>query len=230
MFTPPRQRGVEILDSPDVDPEIRARSIADVTTSNRLLGGLRAARIAVRDATSGMREPVTLLDIGTGLADIPSNAARDAAARGHELRTIGVDEAFTLLAEARGRIDDAVCANALDLPFRDRSIDIVMCSQVLHHFETRDAERLIREMHRVARRAVVVSDLRRSRLAAIGFWTVSWLLRFHRVTRHDGVVSVMRGFTADELSKLVQSAAGAVPVVQRRLGFRITARWMREAA
>jgi ubiquinone/menaquinone biosynthesis C-methylase UbiE len=163
--------------------------------------------------------------VGTGLADIPAQARKDAARRGVAPTTIGVDEALSLLQSSRERVTDAVCANALALPFRDRSIDLVMCSQVLHHFENADAERFVREMHRVARRRVIVSDLRRSRVAAIGFWLVSFLFGFHRVTRHDGVVSVMRGFTASELTDLVRHATGVAPVVERRLGFRLTARW-----
>jgi ubiquinone/menaquinone biosynthesis C-methylase UbiE len=34
-----------------------------------------------------------------------------------------------------------VRGNALKLPFRDKSIDIVMCSQVLHHFREPEAKR-----------------------------------------------------------------------------------------
>jgi SAM-dependent methyltransferase len=214
MFTPARRRGVEILDDPGVDPEIRNRSIDDVTRSNRILGGLRAALHALNPL---LHDGATLLDVGTGLADIP-NAARNLA----NIRTVGVDEALSLLHASRSRLDFPVCANALALPFRDRSIDVVMCSQVLHHFEDRDAEALIREMHRVARKAVVISDLRRSWLAAGGFWLVSFPLGFHRVTRHDGVVSVLRGFTADDLRRLVRNAVGVEPTVKHHLGFRLT--------
>ena len=230
MLTPARRRGVEILDDPNVDPEIRERSIGDVTRSNRLLGGLRAARLGVRDATREFRDGATLLDIGSGLADIPADASRDARARGLALTTIAVDEALSLLVASRARVSEAVCANALALPFRDDSIDVVMCSQVLHHFEQANAERLVAEMNRVARRGALVSDLRRSWLAAIGFWIVSFILRFHPVTRHDGVVSVLRGFTGRELSKLIRSVTGATPVVRHRLGFRLTAHWRPGAA
>jgi hypothetical protein len=101
----------------------------------------------------------------------------------------------------------------------------VMCSQLLHHFADEDAARLVRELDRVARHAVVVSDLRRSWFAAMGFWLVSFPLRFHRVTRHDGCVSVMRGFTPGELHLLVHRAVSASPTVTRRLGYRIAARW-----
>jgi SAM-dependent methyltransferase len=217
MLVPARRRGVEILDDPGVDPAIRQRSIDDVTRSNRILGGLRAALLALQPV---LREGATLLDVGTGLADIPG-AVRSKA----KVTTIGVDEARSLLVAAKSRLDFGVCANALALPFRDRSIDVVMCSQVLHHFEDHDAERLIREMNRVARDAVVISDLRRSWLAAAGFWLVSFPLRFHRVTRHDGVVSVLRGFTAADLRRLVRNAVGIEPAVRGRLGFRLTAHW-----
>jgi ubiquinone/menaquinone biosynthesis C-methylase UbiE len=230
MLTPARRRGVELLDDPAIDPAVRERSIADVTRSNRWLGGLRSARLALREATQTLRGSATLLDVGTGLADIPYFARQDALAAGVDLTTIGVDEAPSLLVAARGRLNAVVCANALALPFPDHSIDIVMCSQLLHHFENADAERLVREMSRVARVSVVVSDLRRSWIAAIGFWIVSFPLRFHRVTRHDGVVSVMRGFTASELRTLIRAATGVTPVVRRRLGFRLTAEWSPTAA
>lgn len=225
VLTPARRRGVELLDDPSIDPAVRVRSLGDVARSNRLLGGLRAALLEIRAARRAVAGPLTLLDVGTGLADIPVRASAEAARAGFALTTIAVDEAPSLVDHARGRVTHALCANALALPFRDRSVDIVMCSQLLHHFETPDACRLIGEMNRVARHAVIVSDLRRSWIAAAGFWLVSFPLCFHPVTRHDGVVSVLRGFTPSELVGLVNSATGATPVVRRRLGFRITVRW-----
>ena len=60
---------------------------------------------------------------------------------------------------------------------------------------------------------------------AIGFWVISYALRFHRVTRHDGVVSVLRGFTRGDLQRLIGNATGATPVVRRHLGFRLIAHW-----
>jgi SAM-dependent methyltransferase len=225
VLTPARRRGVELLDDPGIDPVVRKRSIGDVTRSNRWLGGLRAAVAAFRDVLPTLGTDATLLDVGTGLGDIPQGAASAARSAGCAMTVIGVDEAFSLLDASRSRIQLPVCANALALPFRDHAIDVVMCTLVLHHFEDRDAERLLREMTRVSRRAVIVSDLRRSWVAAIGFWLVSFPMRFDPVTRHDGVVSVLRGFTAPDLRRLVRAATGVEPVVRRRLGWRLTARW-----
>lgn len=224
-LTPKRRRGAEILDDPAVDPAIRERSLSDVTRSNKLLGGLRAAVAAFESILPTLSDDAIVLDVGTGLADIPARV-RDVARSNHRTLTmIGVDEAWTLLDADRSRLDAGVCAHALQLPFRDHSIDVVMCSQILHHFDDADAGGFLREMNRVARRAVIVSDLRRSWIAAAGFWLVSFPLRFHRVTRHDGVLSVLRGFTSAELARLVKTATGITPRVDRRIGWRLSAVW-----
>lgn len=225
MLTPARRRGREILDDPSIDPAVRARSMGDILRANRWLGGLRAALVEIRAALAGLPSGATLLDVGTGLGDIPHRAALERERIGKSLTTIAVDGARTLLAAARMRGSQAICADALALPFRDDSIDVVCCSQLLHHFESEDAVRVLREMNRVARHAVVVSDLRRSWFAMAGFWLVCFPLRFSAVTRHDGSLSVLRGFTSSELEGLVLRATGIKPIVHWRLGFRLTARW-----
>lgn len=225
ILTPTRRRGVEILDSPDVDPRVVRRSLADVARANALLGGLSSAIDELQDAVGDLPHCATLLDVGTGLGDIPCKAKSMAQRSGVDLTTVGLDSVFELTRASRQAVTFAVCGNALSLPFADRSVDVVMCSQVLHHFTGPDAHALLREMNRVARVRVIVSDLRRSWIAAAGLWLVSFPLRFHAVSRHDGVVSVLRGFTPDELIDTVYSAVGREPLVHRRRGFRITASW-----
>jgi len=225
VLVPARRRGYEVLDDPATDPALRERSLRDVRRSNLLLGGRRAVLREVARALPALHGEVSLLDVGTGLADIPHAAARLAARHGVSLTTFGVDEAETLSRAAVRALDGSACADVRRLPFPDSSIDVVTCSQLLHHFEEHEIPVVLRELHRVARHRVIVSDLRRSWIAASGFWLVSWLLGFHAVTRHDGVVSVLRGFTAHELSRHVIDAVGERAEVRRHLGFRITAAW-----
>jgi ubiquinone/menaquinone biosynthesis C-methylase UbiE len=225
ILTPPKKRGIEILDDPAVDPRIVTRSLSDVVRSNALFGGLSSAVDELKEAMPDAPRVATLLDVGTGLGDIPCRARKVARESGVDLTTIGLDSALELARASRPALGITVCADALRLPFADRSVDIVMCSQVLHHFAGTDALRLLREMNRVARVRVVVSDIRRSWLAAAGLWLVSFPLRFHAVSRHDGVVSVMRGFTAAELADTVHQAISRRPVVHRRRGFRVTTSW-----
>jgi len=228
MLTPPRKRGVEILDSPDVDPQLVTRSLADVARANALFGGVSSALEELMTVLKDSPRITTLLDVGTGLGDIPCRAREMARRNGVALTTIGLDSAAELAAASRSSVDFSVCADALRLPFADDSIDVVMCSQVLHHFTGADASVLLREMNRVARVRVIVSDLRRSWIAAAGLWLASFPLRFHAVSRHDGVVSVLRGFTPEELVDTVHEAIARRPVVHRRRGFRVTTSWTPE--
>ena len=225
-LTPTRRRGVEKLDVPGVPGTLLRRSLADVARANALFGGKRAVLAELRAVLAAARgRSLTLLDVGTGAADIPLAARRAAFRRGVDLTVIGADSSIPLAVQAKRRVCCALAANAFDLPFADRSVDIVVCSQLLHHFSEREIAHVLRELDRVARLRVVVSDLRRSWLAAAGIWLVSFPLRFHPVSRHDGVLSVLRGFTAGEVSAHVVRATGTAPVVRRRLGWRVTASW-----
>lgn len=231
MLTPARQRGTEILDDPGVNPALALRSLRDVALANRWFGGRHAVLADVRrelralSQRHGQQHPIVLLDIGTGLGDIPRAAQQMATRMTQPLTTIGVELVPALARAASTSCTHALAADAMALPFADRSIDIVTCSQVLHHFDGPEADRLLQECTRVARSAVVVGDLRRSWLAVAGLWAASFVLGFHPVSRHDGIVSILRGFTRDELGDLVRRATGCAVRAHRAPGFRVVAVW-----
>jgi hypothetical protein len=110
------------------------------------------------------------------------------------------------------------------LPFAPKSVDIVIASQVLHHLPRAVAMRWIAGCDRVARRAVVLADLRRSRIAMAGVWLAAYGLRMGATTRHDAVVSLRRGYTRAELDAMLREA-GVPAVANYRPGFRIVAAW-----
>ena len=225
LITPPRLRGVEYLDVPGIDPRLVRRSLADVALANTLFGGTRAVLLEVEAVLPELSSGATLLDVGSGVGDIAARAREIARRRGIELSLVTIDMAETLAIASRARTGNAVRGDATALPFADRSVDVVMCSQTLHHFDDVIAKSVLRELDRVARRRVIVSDLRRSWLAAAGLWIASFPLGFHPVSRHDGVVSIMRGYAGDELRRLVTASIGRSPDVRRRMGWRVTASW-----
>ncbi|HEX6251607.1 MAG TPA: methyltransferase domain-containing protein [Gemmatimonadaceae bacterium] len=223
--TPPRTDHPEILDDRTVDPAVVRRSMRDVALSNRLFGGTRAVLQELDAAIDAVPASSSLLDVGTGVGDIPAAAASLARRRGTSVFTIGLDASPALARESRARVTAAVVADAGALPFRDCSVDVVTCSQLLHHFSAPSAAAIVRELDRVARSRVIVSDIRRSRLAVAGLWLASFALRFHPVSRHDGVASIRRGFSAAELRSLLLRALGRNVQVRRHPGFRVTAAW-----
>ena len=224
LLTPARRRGVEYLDV-DRDPALQRRSHRDIALANRLFGGIHAVQAELAPWLRKAGQSATLLDVGTGTGDIPERLRRDAAADNVALDVFGLDGRLELVKATREFPVAGVLGDALSLPFATRAFDFVVASQVLHHFAHDEAITLVREMHRVAKRRVVIADLRRSWVAVAGLWLVSFPLRFHKVSRHDGVVSILRGFEAPELRDLVRDAVGITPDVKRRLGWRVTASW-----
>ncbi len=225
LLTPRRIRGVEFLDEAGVDPKVRRRSHRDIALANRLFGGSHAMLAELQSIVRASTAPLTLLDVGTGTGDIPAKLARWAALHGKRVRILGLDDHRELVMATRDWPAVPVIADALSLPFASKSVDIVCCSQTLHHFADPEARRLVQEMHRVARLRVVIGDLQRNWVAIAALWLFSFPLRFHPISRHDGIVSIFRGFTRRELRNLVREAVGVDPIIRWRFAFRVTASW-----
>jgi hypothetical protein len=169
----------------------------------------------------------TLVDVGTGLGDIPRAVARAARPHGVRVRLVGLERNRAAAVAARepdGPPLAPVLGDGASLPFGPRSVDIVIASQVLHHLPPAVAISWIAGVNAVARRAVVIADLRRSWFAMAGLWLASFPLGFGAVTRHDAVLSLRRGYTCAELNALLR-AAGVPAVARYRPGFRVVAAW-----
>jgi hypothetical protein len=218
--------GSELLDDPGADPVIVAESLRNIARANRWFGGAAAVRYglsrALGDVPPGQR--VALLDVGTGLGDLPRTAVQWGARRGIEIVPAGLElnRAAAALAERNGVPTMVACAGTP--PIRDKSVDVVLVSQVAHHLSPDSIVHLFRTCDRMARRAVIIADLRRHSLAAPSFWFGARLLGFDAVTLTDGVTSIRRGFSRRELLDLLKRAGVRGRVDQRR-GFRLVATW-----
>jgi len=218
--------GHELLDDPGADPAIVTESFRNLARSNRWFGGAAAVRFGLAQLIprSARGTSLTLLDVGTGVGDLPRDAQHWAARRGVRLTGIGLERSRVAAALARrGGLASAVgCAGAL--PFRSRSVDIVMMSQLLHHLSREAAVEVIRAADRIASVGVVLADLRRSPVAVFGFRIGAQVLGFDAATRADGVTSVRRGYHPHELTAMLRDA-GVTATVHRRPGFRLVATW-----
>lgn len=213
-----RTDAVELLDGPLDDPVTLTANLRDLRRINRWLGGVRLSADAI-DALAAHRAELTLLDVGTGGADIPLALLARATARGRGLTIVGLDSRPEVLSAAVLANSAAATTPGIELrlgdgrslPYPDRSFDVAHASLVLHHLSPEEAVTLLREMARVARLGVVVNDLERSRLGWIGAWLIGHLLTANRYTRTDAPTSVQRAYRAHEMAAMLR-AAGLTPV------------------
>jgi hypothetical protein len=220
--------GIETLDDPAADPALVGRMLRDIAQSNRWFGGRHAVHHALHLLidTADRGKHLSLFDIGTGAGDLPIDAVRWAARRGITLHPIGLERipVAARLAHDAGVPTMLGCAGAL--PLRSKSVDLVLVSQVAHHLDAESATRLFTECTRVARRGVIVSDLRPSALAAFGYRIGGAVLGLHHATIEDGITSLARGFTRDALQALC-TGVSTTPVTVTRLPFSRVVAWWR---
>ncbi len=208
---PPRSHELELLDAPAAVEADLARSLAEVRLVNRWLGGTAVAlEFLCRRPELRPGHTFALLDVATGSADIPLALIGWARRRGVRLEVIATDVSPEVLecarahTHGRGGISFAV-ADATRLPFPDDGFDYVTCNLSLHHFEPERARLVLLEMYRVARRAMLVNDLVRSRPA---YYAARALFAVYgnRITSHDGPLSVLRAYTPEEMRELAEGA------------------------
>lgn len=232
---PHRPELAEWLDTLALDPATLAGNLRDIRRLNRLLGWERAvaADATALLAAGGAGGAPTILDLGCGSGDLPLAVGARLRRAGGNPRFLCVDLHPPILRIARRQIGAAIdaeylCADGLRLPLPDRAVDLVLCSATLHHFPPADAARLLRELGRIARGALLVSDLARDRSLYFATRAATTLALRNRATRHDGVVSVLRAYTASEVRQLAAEAGLAGATVRARRPWRLALAWVRE--
>jgi SAM-dependent methyltransferase len=218
--------GRELLDDPAANPGVVARSLRNISRSNRWFGGASAVRHGLARVLAGVPpgSELTLLDLGTGAGDLPRAAVAWADRVGVRLRPVGLELSPVAAALARAAGVPCAVGCAGQPPLRDKSVDLVLASQLAHHLAPESAVRLLRTCDRLARVGVIVADLRRGRLAPLAFWVGARALGFDRCTVADGITSIRRGYTPAELRALLAEAGVRGSVVRRPM-YRLVATW-----
>lgn len=155
--------------------------------------------------------PVTVLDVGTGCADLPRALVRWARRAGRPIRVIALDRDPEMLRVARRYVADCpeitlVQGDALCMPVKPESVDVVISALTLHHLEPEPAVRFLGELDAAAGGGWLVNDLLRGRVALGMVWLVTRLFTRNRMARHDGPLSVRRAYTLAETARLCEKA------------------------
>ncbi|MFP4509847.1 MAG: methyltransferase domain-containing protein [Spirochaetaceae bacterium] len=195
----------ELMDDPDSDVDRLHRTLRQFRIINRVL--TRVHRPLVRLVLDDMVEqrPYTLLDVGAGDGDIARRLVRTARRRGLDLRVTCIDADARVASWCRQACAGYPEIEVLHTTHNDltQRFDYVFSNHVLHHLADKEAESFLASMDSITVRRVVISDLARSAPAHTAYSIVS-LIAFHRsFARTDGLRSIRRAFTRNELEDML---------------------------
>lgn len=203
----------EMMDLPCDSPPLLEEDLANLRLINAYLGGHRSVLRGLERAVRTRKiDRFSLLDVGTGSGDIPVRIVEWARKNALRAQIAALDtEAVTVNAAARETRAfpeiSIMRADAMAPPFNAASVDFVLASQFLHHFPEEKIIALLRAWSKIARRAIIVSDLVRHPLAYIGIRTLTRLFTRNVMTLTDAPRSVQRAFTMAEWRELLRRAS-----------------------
>lgn len=196
---------LELLDTDAGTPREVADSLADLRMFNRWFGGTSCtSRLVERAARGTGSASLSLLDVAAGSGYVP-RTVRDRLAQ----RSIRLD--ITLLDRAPSHIGNgprSVVGDALALPFRDSSFDLVGSELFVHHLSPDQVVQFAGEGLRVCRMAFLINDLIRHPMHLALAYAGLPLYR-SRLTRNDAPASVRQAYTEEEMRTMLSQAGAA---------------------
>jgi SAM-dependent methyltransferase len=230
-LVPPQTDREELLDLQRGTLSQVRRSLHDIRRINTYLGGARVACNATMVMLQKHKlQNATVLDIGTGSADIPMRLVQLAQSRNIDLRVLALDNNVRHLQVAREDLSQQplaenvhlLQADAFRLPLRDNAVDIVVSSLFLHHFRPPQIVQLLREFNRVSRTGWAMNDLVRHYVPLVFFRLTKPLFACSYITRHDGEASLRRGYTIGEMQRIVCEGPELRAVVREHFPYRMS--------
>lgn len=165
----------------------------------------------------------TVLDVGFGGGDIARDLVGWAKRDGFDLRVVGIDTDERALRFVRRQVWPPeitfLQASTAELCRAGDRFDFVISNHVLHHQSRAGIARLSAEAETLATRAVLFNDLARSPWAYRLFGVFGFLFLRGSLAAPDGQVSILRGFTREELLGLLPAGWG----VERLAPYRVLA-------
>lgn len=196
----------EIMDDFSLEGEELREALDKIAKINQLLGGNKLTLKGLKTFLSinDKNRTFTLIDVGCGNGDMLRKIADYGIESGYNFNLVGIDaNAFTvnhaLKLSSNYKNISYLCEDIFTIDSIKIKCDIVLCTLTLHHFKDEEIIELLKVFKKVADLGIVINDLQRSAIAYRLFQLLCVTFRLNRMSREDGLVSILRGFKKKEL-------------------------------
>ena len=203
-----RTDAAEIMDDFTLEGEILRDALDKIAKINQLLGGNKLTLQGVQSLINqvSIKKEITILDIGCGNGDMLRALADYASKNNLNFKLIGIDaNPYTInhaqkLSKHYQNITYK-CEDIFEDKFTALKYDIVLCTLTLHHFKDAEIIKLVSVFYENASIGIVINDLQRSALAYRLFQVLCFVFRLNKMSKEDGLISILRGFKKEELEE-----------------------------
>lgn len=152
------------------------------------------------------REKITLLDIGFGGGDIPINLSRWARRDQIPLHITAIETdrrafEFVQTLDTPPNITFLHCSST-EMVEQGRRFDVVISNHLLHHLSVQELKKLLDESEKLCTAKVLFNDIERSDVGYLLFNLLSRPLFRSSFITQDGLTSIKRSYTQQELQQV----------------------------
>lgn len=206
----------ETMDDPTCDRKSLFRTYDAFQRINRTLAGWRSLYIQfIRPRGQDNNTELSLLDIGCGGADVTRDLCRWANQDGIKIEATALDldgRALEYILDRDGS-DDSMVAERItyrqghtrELIGESAQYDVVITNHVLHHLTIDELHELCQDTERLLKPngLAIFNDIHRSDAAYVYFGMATWGQFPGTFIRQDGLRSIRRSYTVNELQGIL---------------------------
>jgi 2-polyprenyl-3-methyl-5-hydroxy-6-metoxy-1,4-benzoquinol methylase len=208
----------ELMDDFSINDGRISTALKELRIINRYLGGNTVSQKGINYFLSDSINDLKILDIGGGGSDILYNLSRKN--RKLEIYSLDMNKYSCHYQKTNNGNDKIICADALKLPLRDKSFELIHASLFFHHFTDEEIIQMIVCFMLHSKRGVVINDLRRNILAYIGIKLLTMFFSNSEFVKYDGPLSVKRAFNKTDIVRILQNAGIKEYQLKRMWAFR----------
>jgi 2-polyprenyl-3-methyl-5-hydroxy-6-metoxy-1,4-benzoquinol methylase len=208
LNTAQRTTREEIMDDFSMEGNELKEALDKIAEINQWLGGNKITLDGIRELLKNQPKdkPVSILDIGCGNGDMCRAIADFARQENRTVSVLGIDaNQYTIsYAEVCSKEYPSITYRVQDVfsdAFKPVQYDIAVCTLTLHHFSDEAILALMKLVSEQATLGVVINDLQRSPIPYRLFQLICFVFGLNRMSREDGLTSILRGFKRADLEK-----------------------------
>lgn len=201
-----RSDETEIMDDFSLKGDELREALDKIAKINQLLGGNKLILNGLKKLLhqTDKNKIITIVDVGCGNGDMLRKIAHFGVKNDFQFNLIGIDANEFTINHARKLSTDYnnisyLCEDVFTMNVENLNCDIIICTLTLHHFKEDEIVQILHLFKKATSLGIVINDLQRSALSYRLFQLLCVTFELNKMSREDGLTSILRGFKKQEL-------------------------------